>query len=73
MYEETRRRLGLSRSSFQANAVNYPAVPIQWKLLAGGQPSQYWPSQGAGVTGVRTQTQTIARICPQATIMLMGY
>ncbi len=70
VYEDLRRRLGLSRSQFQANSVNYPAKGVDWASL---DQQNYWSSHAPGVTGALMQLRSIEDKCASARVVLFGY
>ncbi len=70
VYEKTRERLGLSAAQFQANAVNYPAVAVDWRLI---DRANYDSSQTAGVSAASTQVRDVLNSCPSARVVLFGY
>jgi len=74
VYEDARKRLGLSRSMFQANAVNYPAAPVdfsRWKQDLDRQ--NYKTSKDNGVIITMGQIANITGHCPSARLILFGY
>jgi hypothetical protein len=70
VYEDTRTRLGLSRSRFQANAVDYPAVAVNRRHV---DPRYYPASVRAGVAALGDSLTRITTGCPEATVTLFGY
>lgn len=72
VYEDARKRLGLTRSQFQANMVNYPAVnPANWRSL--DLSSYYGTSVTIGTNDTSNQVNRIIGACPSARIVLFGY
>jgi hypothetical protein len=69
-YEDARRRLGLSRSTFQAAMVNYPAAPLSWRFL---DFSNYRRSVAAGAAATRDRVVGITARCPRARVVVFGY
>ncbi len=74
VYEDLRERLGLARSAFQANAVNYPAAPASWTFYDPRfRDETYNPSVEGGVGTAHTQFQVISTRCPGALIVGFGF
>lgn len=70
VYEDARKRLGLSRSQFPANAVNYPAAAVSWRFI---DRQNYDSSKNNGVSVTMSHLNNIASRCPNARVVTFGY